>query len=150
MQERDERIERITHSGPIVPLHVLDNVSQFANTDAPEEEAQSPRRTLVRLAAGGSSEPLPIEQTLRRLPYDFGIVEFPELEMWSKHNMLQAERRGEIHVLILHPKQPADTPEAPGATEGPSGPEMPQPQEETKATPPAAPTLVSYASSEED
>ena len=150
MQERDERIERIEPSGPIVPLHVLDNVPHFANTDAPEEEARSPRRTLVRLATGGSNGALPIEQTLRRLPYDFGIVEFPELELWSKQNMLQAERRGEIHVLILHPKQATDTPVGAGSPEEPSGPEMLLHQEKKKATPPAAPTLVSYASSEED
>ncbi|WFD36420.1 Box C/D snoRNA accumulation [Malassezia cuniculi] len=115
-QDRDERHERMAHSGshsdnysgPIVPLHVLDNVSRLAGTDAPEEEVKASTRTLVRVATGGSADSIPIEETLRRLPLDYGIVEFPELELWPKQSMLQAERKGEIYILILHPKASPD------------------------------------------
>lgn len=138
-RERGERFERMARSGPVVPLHVLDNVSRISGVDAPEDDERAPTRTLVRVETGGNSEAIPIEETLHRLPLDFGIVEFPELELWPKQSMLQAERRGDIHVLILHPKangtdEPPMATNPPAMDAGESGPS----------------TLVAYASSDDE
>lgn len=129
----------MARSGPVVPLHVLDNVSRISGVDAPEDDERAPTRTLVRVETGGNSEAIPIEETLHRLPLDFGIVEFPELELWPKQSMLQAERRGDIHVLILHPKangtdEPPMATNPPAMDAGESGPS----------------TLVAYASSDDE
>lgn len=94
---------------PLISQHVLDKVARLHGTDAPwADEALSWSSTALYVSVPST---LSIDQVLRSLPDDHGIVEFLELEVWPKDVFAASERRGRAQLLQLT-STPRAVPEA--------------------------------------
>lgn len=86
---------------PLVSQHVLDKVARLHGTELPSaDEALSWSNMALYVPVPNA---MSIENVLRSLPADYGVVEFLELEVWSKEVIAAAERRGRAQVLELLP-----------------------------------------------
>ena len=90
---------------PIVPQHVLDVVSTLRPSSS--QAVDSPLtndalRVYVKVPVHATLEAL-----LRALPETFGVVEYPEMELWHPEALAAAERRNQVRCpamqLLSHP-----------------------------------------------
>lgn len=136
---------------PIVPQHVLDVVSTLRPSSS--QAVDSPLtndalRVYVKVPVHATLEAL-----LRALPETFGVVEYPEMELWHPEALAAAERRNQVRLVPIN--VPGD------ATSEPSGQDnalraSTSPADAAPTAAAAEPrvatlsTLVDYASSDEE
>lgn len=136
---------------PIVPQHVLDVVSTLRPSSS--QAVDSPLtndalRVYVKVPVHATLEAL-----LRALPETFGVVEYPEMELWHPEALAAAERRNQVRLVPIN--VPGD------ATSEPSGQDnalraSASPADAAPTAAAAEPrvatlsTLVDYASSDEE
>ncbi|CAD6985651.1 unnamed protein product [Tilletia controversa] len=71
---------------------------EAAASSAASETASAPKVARTMLEIGGGSD-LTVEDVLRKIPWGWGLVEFPTVELWPEEKYRDALRGGRIQVL---------------------------------------------------
>ncbi|KOS15627.1 hypothetical protein Malapachy_2396 [Malassezia pachydermatis] len=129
--------EAMSKPSLLVPQHILDQVSQLRAD--PSTVVDSPLTSSTTQYYVLVPSEMDLLTLIRRIPSEFGMVEFADLELWHTEALTMAERRGQVVLLPLGPapSTPTDT-----TTPAPTSPEA------VKLA--AMPTLVAYTSSDSE